>query len=55
MLHHSVLSELRLNKIICVEEVKQIGNNNVVLPQGGFHLKRLFQQIVINRKAPAKL
>lgn len=55
MLHHSILSGLRLNKIVCMEEVKQIGNNNVVLPQVGFHLKKLFKQIVINTKVPAKL
>lgn len=55
MLHHSILSGLRLNKIICMEEVNQVGNNNVVLPQVELHLKKLFKQMVINTKAPAKL
>ena len=49
MSHHSIWSGLRLNKIICMEEVNQTGNNNVVPPQVGLHLKTLFKQWLIQK------
>lgn len=47
MSHHSILSGLRWNG----EEVKQVGDNNVMLPRVRLHLRKLFKQIVIHTKA----